>query len=66
MADNNQTKQKYGEKLAARRARRNGRGSTISIPYECVDIRYNRYIDRNTGIITLIPESAVKAPEEIP
>lgn len=53
---------KYGEKLAERTARRNGHGGIISVPYECVGRRYERYIDITTGIITLIP----KTPEEIP
>ena len=52
----------YGEKLAERTARRNGHGGIISVPYECVGRRYERYIDNTTGIITLIP----KAPKEIP
>ncbi|MCQ2356662.1 MAG: hypothetical protein MJ014_06615 [Methanocorpusculum sp.] len=51
---------KYGVKLAERTARRNGHGGIISVPYECVGRRYERYIDNTTGIITLIP----KAPED--
>ena len=58
---------KYGDKLPARNARGNGIGACIAIPNECSGIRYERYIDRTTGIITLVPsgkEPRVKKPEE--
>lgn len=45
-----------GEKLAERTARRNGHGGIISIPGECIGRRYVRYYDRETGIITLVPD----------
>lgn len=55
MCSNTSNSKIYGEKLAERTARRNGHGGIISIPGECIGIRYERYIDRESGIITLIP-----------
>lgn len=44
-----------GEKLAERTARRIGHSAIIALPAECIGKRYERYVDRSTGIITLIP-----------
>ena len=49
---------KWGEKLPRRRARLAGyAGAQISIPGECAFFYYDRYIDYETGIITLVPVS---------
>ena len=47
---------KWGEKLTRRRSRPNGySGAQISIPRSTEYCYYDRYIDHETGIITLVP-----------
>lgn len=54
-----------GEKLAQRTARRTGHGGFIAIPAECIGRRYERYVDRKTGVITLVPvENQPAEPQE--
>jgi len=56
----------FGDKIAGRRARANGHSGLISVPAECISRSYERYIDRKTGIITLVPVegNAQKQQEE--
>lgn len=57
---------KFGDKLPTRIARGNGIGAVIAIPKECSGTRYERYIDRKTGIITLIPcEKNITFPGDV-
>lgn len=43
------------EKIGKRTARANGHSGIICIPARCIGQTYERYMDTETGIITLVP-----------
>lgn len=55
--------------LDKRMARASGHSGIICVPVSCIGQTYERYMNTDTGVITLIPcekEPRGKKPEELP